>query len=313
VVASQETSPRRACSELRTSELNGDQIAEILVTKPARQFSQFESLTCCCLCDSARISRRFFPDIWICKDCSVLFRNPRQVQKEIIDSYDSGILYSAWQKELEVRDFLWKKRLNILLRFKKSGSLLDVGTGDGFFLDFAKESFSVSATEVSENGARYARRKGYSPLIGDISEISFDDGKSYDVITLWHVLEHLPFPGAALRILRKLLSPGGVMIIAVPNEQRSLIVHRLKKAKGTPFGMLNWGTSEIHLTHFTPRVLSRYLLRNGFKILEMDVDDVHLERTWSTTIGLNFNRLLNRVLKVHLDNAMYVVCTRVDY
>lgn len=276
------------------------------ISKPAERFSRWESLTRCCLCESEQIDRKFFPDIWICRACFLLFRNPRPSQIDIISSYDTGVTYAVWQKEIDLRTMLWRKRLNILLRYKRSGTLLDVGTGDGFFLDFARTFFTVDATEVSETGAAYARSRGYSPAIGDICRLNILE-RHYAVITLWHVLEHLPFPGAALHALARSLKRDGILVIAVPNESGSLIKHRLTGAKGSPFGFLEWGR-EIHLTHFTPPVLSNFLSSNGFRILEAGVDDVHLERIVKTLWAHYGNRLLNALLKLQFDRAMYFVC-----
>lgn len=276
------------------------------ISKPGERFIRWESLTRCCLCESEQIARKFFPDIWVCRSCSLLFRNPRPSQMDIISSYDAGVTYASWQKELDVRTMLWKKRLSILLHYKRSGTLLDVGTGDGFFLDFAGNFFSVDATEVSETGAAYVCSRGYSPAIGDICRLDIFE-RHYDVITLWHVLEHLPFPGAALRTVARSLKCDGFLVIAVPNESASLIKHRLTGAKGSPFGFLEWGR-EIHMTHFTPPVLSNFLSTNGFRILEAGIDDVHLERTVKTVCAYYGNRLLNALFKLQFDKAMYFVC-----
>jgi hypothetical protein len=99
------------------------------------------------------------------------------------------------------------------------------------------------------------------------------------------------------------LKPDGIVVLAVPNEWHNLIMNA---RKSNPFGLLTWG-EELHLIHFLPGPLRRYLTDNHFKVLEFGVDDVHVSRPLSTRIGFHANRLLNRLLGWHFDKAMYFV------
>jgi SAM-dependent methyltransferase len=276
-----------------------------------QHFVELEALAECNACSSRAITPRYADDLWACAECGVLFRNPRPSFREIVRSYDSGITYAAWQREDGVRAMLWAKRLGILLRYKRAGALLDVGTGDGRFLDFACAHFEITSTEVSESGARHARARGHAPLIGPVLGTVLPAGH-FEVITLWHVLEHLLYPGQALQALRRALRPGGILAIAVPNETAPLVVGRLPgRAARHPLGRLAWG-QEIHLTHFVPSTLRGLLRRQGFRILEMGVDDVHVERSPARVASYHANRLLNALVGLQFDKAMYVVCTPFD-
>jgi 2-polyprenyl-3-methyl-5-hydroxy-6-metoxy-1,4-benzoquinol methylase len=274
-----------------------------------RDFVELEALSECNTCSSRAIAPRYAADLWACADCGVLFRNPRPSFREIVRSYDSGITYAAWQREDGVRARLWAKRLGILLRHKRAGALLDVGTGDGRFLDLARAHFQITSTEVSEAGARHARARGHDPLIGPVLGTALPEGY-FDVITMWHVLEHVLYPGQALVALRRALKPDGVLAIAVPNETAPLVLQRLPgRSARHPLGVLAWG-HEIHLTHFVPSTLRGLLRRLGFRILEMGVDDVHVERPAATVARYQVNRLLNALAGFQFDKAMYVICTR---
>jgi SAM-dependent methyltransferase len=237
-----------------------------------------------------------------------LFRNPRPTLAQIIQSYDAGLTYEAWQRQKEIRDVLWRKRLRIVHRRKRTGRLLDVGTGDGHFVDVAAPSFDVTATEVSETGARYARARGHAPIVGPLLSLGLPQ-RHFDVITLWHVLEHLPYPGKALGRLLGLLKPDGILVIAVPNETMPLLRHRFQRNEAEPLGRLVWG-GEIHLTHFTPAVLRQFLIGMGCSILETGVDDVHVERTLAAVAGYHASRVSQAVFGRQFDKAMYVVCAR---
>src|SRR5215471_8410057 len=80
-----------------------------------------EKVLTCPLCESKSFGLRFEPDVCQCMTCDVLFRNPRPTQAAIIRSYDAGVTYSRWQKELDIRDRLWRKRLDLLKKRKRSG------------------------------------------------------------------------------------------------------------------------------------------------------------------------------------------------
>ncbi|HCN37520.1 MAG TPA: hypothetical protein DIS94_07415, partial [Bacteroidetes bacterium] len=104
-----------------------------------------------------------------------------------------------------------------ILKFKNSGSLLDVGCGSGLFLKSVSDVFNVSGIDVSKKSINFAREE-----FGlDVSNKSLDDlisdGKKFDIITLWHVLEHFNNPVEDLKKIRNLLNENGVLIIEVPN------------------------------------------------------------------------------------------------
>jgi len=70
--------------------------------------------------------------------------------------------------------------------------------------------------------------------------------------------------------------------------------------------LLTWG-EELHLMHFLPGTLRRYLTTNRFKVLEFGVDDVHVDRPLSTRLCFHAARLLNRLIGWHFDKAMYFI------
>lgn len=271
-------------------------------------FTALETLTRCCACDSRAIALRWRHDLWQCGDCGLVFRNPRPVQRDVIASYDAGLTFAAWQAEAAARAPLWQRRLALLRRHCAGGRLLDVGTGDGAFLDVARVHYAVEATEVSAAGARLARERGHAPKVGPLEAIDLPPQR-YDAITLWHVLEHLPHPAAALRRLAASLAPGGVLIVAVPNELGPLLRQRLTPGRIDPLGRLGWG-EEVHLCHFTPRSLRRLLGACGLRVLATGVDDVHLRRPLRTRLGLQLNRALHALCGGSFDRAMFAVCRR---
>jgi 2-polyprenyl-3-methyl-5-hydroxy-6-metoxy-1,4-benzoquinol methylase len=273
------------------------------------QFLAFESVTSCPGCGSTNIKIAVQPDVAQCVACQLYFRNPRPTQTEIARSYDTGGTFSAWQEEESARAPMWQRRLEIIQRHGAERKLLDVGTGDGRFLATAKQAgFEVVGTELSETGARYAQQRGFDVHLGQITDLALPEA-SFDVATIWHVLEHVPDPGAVLRKVHGLLRPSGVLVVAVPNEDNFFVRRRLCKAKDSPFDPLKFG-GEIHLNYFQPSTLRSTLRTAGFEALEFGVDDVYHVRDLRMRLKLSLQKILARMLNWHFAVGMYVIARR---
>jgi len=133
----------------------------------------------------------------------------------------------------------------------RAGHLLDVGCGDGTFLLAARAAgWSVAGTEMNTAPARQAGLDVYA-AISDVRSLA-----PFDSITLWHTFEHLTDPRATLGEIRGLLSPKGVLIIAVPNAGG---------LQARAFGA-KWFHLDVprHLYHFTRPSLANLLRSEGF-------------------------------------------------
>ncbi len=150
-------------------------------------------------------------------------------------------------------------KLAIVRRFRSSGRLLDVGCGAGFFVrEASREGFSAEGIEFSHDAVEFGRREGAGNLTeGDFLDAHYTEG-SFDIVTLWHVLEHLPRPVATLKKIRGLLAPGGLLVIAVPNFNS--IQAGVFRAR--------WYHLEVprHLYHFSPAALRNLLEKEGFDV-----------------------------------------------
>lgn len=153
-----------------------------------------------------------------------------------------------------------RDKLEIVVRFRPSGTLLDVGCGAGFFVREASQyGFSAQGIEFSREAVEFGMREGDIRLAeGDLLQTQFPDS-SFDIVTLWHVLEHLPRPAETLQKIRALLKPGGILAIAVPNFDS--VQARVFRGR--------WYHLEVprHLYHFTPGTLRRLLDAEGFDVL----------------------------------------------
>ncbi len=271
-------------------------------------FQYFENVEACPVCGNAEFIQAFEADVSRCGKCLTYFRSPRPTQTDIQRSYDYGANYAQWKEsDPKARRAMWDRRLQLIRQFKPSGDLLDVGAGDGYFMGVAAESgYTTSGTELSATGIEIARRKGQVIRQGQLTSIEFD-GRKFDVVTIWHVLEHVPNPGEVIATAHKLLKPEGILAIAVPNEENSLFRHRLGLRRAVnPLGSLTWG-QEIHLTHFQPETLRAALKRADFEILKFGVDDIYADRSWRNLAKLTMQKTLSALIGWHFSMAMYCV------
>jgi 2-polyprenyl-3-methyl-5-hydroxy-6-metoxy-1,4-benzoquinol methylase len=250
-----------------------------------------ETLESCMVCHGSRIET--LDAEWHfcrCGACGYVFDSPRPTYDELVAFYSRPTKYDHWVREGKARDALWKRRLKMLLPHRQPGSLLDVGTGIGQFLHHAKPFFSqVRGTEVSESAIATAREK-YGLLIdrGQVEEMNLP-AASFDNLTLFHVLEHVPNPVKLVETCHRLLRPNGILVVAVPNDVLAW-TSKLKKL-GKRFGLKPFGkfspilgisraglSREIHLSHFTPAVLRQLLLSNGFGVVAESIDPYYVAR-----------------------------------
>lgn len=134
--------------------------------------------------------------------------------EEYISHTDSskGIVAFLYQW---VKKYSLSKKLRLISSINKStGTLLDVGAGTGAFLELGK-NYGWDVKGVEPNNS--ARNLAHSKNLDLVHHIDMLSGETFDVVTLWHVLEHLPDLEETIYKLEALVRPGGHLVIAVPN------------------------------------------------------------------------------------------------
>jgi SAM-dependent methyltransferase len=285
---------------------------------------QYETPSVCVLCESSELWQVDIRGRLVeCKACGGIFDSPRPKSEAIIAFYSKHNQYQPWIEELAARTQLWKRRLEKMRRHIKTGSVLDVGAGIGHFLHLAKASFQErEGTEVSEAAVAEAKKLFQLDLrLGLVDNLDFK-GAVFDNITLFHVLEHVPYPKQFLSRIRDLMPNDGRLFVAVPNDLASLgarirwILSAFgwrKKSRGRlglPFLSMDGTLDEIHLIHFTPKTLRQFLEKMGFRLLESSLDPFYAAKGWQLLkheIRYRVCRVIYRFTKINIYGTIWMV------
>ncbi|MEJ6791739.1 MAG: class I SAM-dependent methyltransferase [Lacinutrix sp.] len=149
-----------------------------------------------------------------------------------------------------IRNISLKRKLKLINSFKsEQKKILDIGCGTGAFLKIAKDNnWNVFGIEPNEK-ARNIANKNCDGSVFNVEKLEAFKAESFDVITLWHVLEHLPNLVEHVSIIKKLLKPNGTLIIAVPNYKSYDALHYKNF----------WAAFDVprHLWHFSKDSISK--------------------------------------------------------
>ncbi|MGV9013344.1 MAG: class I SAM-dependent methyltransferase [Flavobacteriales bacterium] len=201
-----------------------------------------------------------------CINCSFLFTSPRPTQASIGAYYLSENYISHVETARGLQDRMYhlvrkralKGKHRLIAKYAPTGSVLDVGCGTGDFLAYmADHKYTVQGVEVSSDARNVATKKRLE-VSADLETIP--NGGNVNIITLWHVLEHVPYPHATLRQLNAKCASGGLLLIAVPDHESWDSQH---------YGA-DWAAWDVprHLSHFRQQDVHNLLKQTGFQLLE---------------------------------------------
>lgn len=204
-----------------------------------------------------------------CLNCGLIYQNPRPTIEEMgqhyppeYEPYNSTGQATSWLRRKAV-EYGLDKRARAVTGYKHGGIILDIGCASGVFLHHMQQKFGweTHGVEVSEYAAQQAREKyGLDVFIGTLEQASFPEN-IFDAVTMWDVLEHLHDPSATFREIHRILKPGGVIALRVPNGD---------SFDARAFGVY-WAGLDAprHLYVFQKATIAQLLSNNGFDVLNI--------------------------------------------
>lgn len=204
-----------------------------------------------------------------CENCRLVFVGMQPAPEELYALYgetyfqndESGVVgYSNYiRDEANIRRTA-NHRFNHIERFVRPGNMLDVGCAMGFFIDeAAKRGWQVEGLDVSHYAVEYVRQHfQHAAYQGSLTEMDLP-AESYDLVTMWDVIEHVPDPKGYIQAAATLLRSGGILEMATPDV--GSIPARLTGRR-----WIGYKLSEEHIYYFSAATLTRMLNDAGFDV-----------------------------------------------
>lgn len=233
----------------------------------------------------------------VCGVCGLVYMNPQVAEEDMQAAYPPGEYEPfqplgasrRWRRLARLREVRFvgpflRETLSIVAvgdavaeRLPVGSRWLDVGCGGGAYLARIRDRYGHEAigVDISETAVAAARSSGFTVYHGTVHDVPSDAG-SFDAISGWWYLEHVPDPMPVVARIRALLKPGGVLLMAVPNY--ASLNARLFRSR--------WYHLDAprHLTLWTPRTLRRLLEAEGLEIERFSFD----RATWGLLGSLQY-------------------------
>ncbi len=219
-----------------------------------------------------------------CERCGLQFQSPRLTFEQLAEKVYTADYCPGHEESANEKAYA-RQLSNFERLIGKKGAVLDVGCGNGSFLEFAKENgWETFGADIRLSPET---QKLTCPLWeGCLPEIDFG-GATFDVIRFNHVLEHLQNPLVELARCRELLNPGGLVFIGVPNLSGvSASVKNLQSRLGLKRKRWRHYAATHHLYFFTPKTLRAMIERAGFEM-----------QFWETPVDKNYGNFGGRVYR----------------
>jgi len=254
-----------------------------------------------------------------CRDCGLFYvvlpekkpserglrRNPdqgggsQQVASEMVRLAERARELELIDPEVEAGERPWREltareRLDDLKRFITKGRFLEIGCSTGEMLAAAGSSFMAMGVEADEKTGRIARAHGLDVFSGTLSDAGFPD-RHFDVAAMYHVIEHVSSPHEELRELRRIIKPGGWLVLETPNIATAW--YRLLGARWRQI-------IPDHIFFFTPRTITRLCESSGFEARELR----------SVGKAMSVRLFINRLGRYHRPtaNLLETACNRLN-
>jgi 2-polyprenyl-3-methyl-5-hydroxy-6-metoxy-1,4-benzoquinol methylase len=216
------------------------------------------------ICKDHTVSKEEF-QIVECNHCQFKFTTPVPRETIIGKYYQSNeyISHSDTKDGLVnrlyhlVRKITLKNKLSLVNSLTRGRTILDIGCGTGYFLKTCKENgWQIDGMEPDQNARKMAEKLNKHELYSDL--FSIQQNHQYDIVTLWHVLEHMYKLNESIIKIKLLMKEQGKLVIAVPNcESEDARIYKE-----------NWAAYDVprHLYHFSQKTMATLLEKHDLKI-----------------------------------------------
>ncbi len=211
-----------------------------------------------------------------CQNCGLMYLTPQPKKDDRENVYNEFYFkressnkknisgYRSYQEDQYIHNFYFLRLLKKIKRYIRKGSIFEIGSAMGFFLDKAsKEGFDVEGIEIS----KYCVDFGKKELNLNIQRSDFSNyktNKKIDVVAMFQTIEHLPDPKSTLKKANSILEKGGIIIMTTPN-QKSLISKLFGKK------WFEYKPTE-HLFYYNPQSMTQLLKLSGFDKVKITRD-----------------------------------------
>lgn len=235
------------------------------------------NFTSCILCNSSGLenldeySQHYLVQ---CRKCGFVFSQRIATEEELIKFYSRYHINEPLSLVTMKRYDEW---LDNLEAYRLTNNLLDIGSGDGYFLERAKQrGWNTYGTEFTQRQAEVAEAKGIRMHKGILNPANYSPGL-FDAITSIEVIEHINNPNDEVRKINSILRTGGVVYVTTPNFN-ALSRYYFKN---------RWNIFAYpeHLSYYTRSTLSRLFRSNGFKVSRFESTGISLKRYKQSSTG----------------------------
>ena len=205
--------------------------------------------------------------IYQCTQCTFRFTQDAPAENNVGKYYDDDayVEHSDSNKGLIFQIYHWgrklmlRRKLSLIKKISNGRSLLDVGSASGYFLNHMKENnYDVLGIEISDKARRLCMNNFSIESFPPDQLISNTLGKKFDIITLWHVFEHVYTYNEYFNAFASILNPGGKLVIAMPNYN----------CLDAGYYKEYWNGYDVprHLWHFNPESFTSFANERGYTI-----------------------------------------------
>lgn len=246
-----------------------------------------------------------------CNNCGLIYTNPRAKSAEENYFGDATIFFNEAKliftgKRNHHRDRNYEYELKHIKIFKPNGKLLDIGCNMGFFLRKAREfGYEVQGIEPSPSLSKIATEQFNLNVQNSFFEKGILPPKSFDIITMIDVFEHVTNPLELLHTAYEVLNDAGILCIKVPNGNYNLLKLKLAKLLGKEQQHDIFNSYE-HVAHYTPETMKKILEKASFRIIKYLIPLPIHPPVWANLVGhyyqypspfiLDWKRILTRNL-----------------